>query len=195
MLPEPLQRFLRDRQRPLLAAAAVMLISMASRINLGVRHVLPVYPLLAIPAGYALWRLCAAGWRWRVAAAALLASQSYSFVKAHPEHLAYFNVLAGDTPEFISLDSDFDWGQDMILLDEALQERAINWVYLCARKDVYWNAAIVVNAGIKACPTEKTHGWFAVGRAQMMLNNKIAWLKKYQAVQIENSTIDLYHVP
>ncbi|HXH40475.1 MAG TPA: glycosyltransferase family 39 protein, partial [Thermoanaerobaculia bacterium] len=42
---------------PILSAAAIVVIAMASRINLGVRHVLPIYPLLAIAGGIALIEL------------------------------------------------------------------------------------------------------------------------------------------
>jgi len=30
-----------------------------------------------------------------------------------PDHLAYFNVLAGAEPEHLLVDSDLDWGQDV----------------------------------------------------------------------------------
>lgn len=180
---------------PFLTATGVMLVSMTSQINLGVRHVLPVYPLLAVPSGYALWWLWKGGVHKRLLCGVLLCAQLTSFILAAPQHLSYFNILAGDGPEYITLDSDFDWGQDMIALDEALKERAIKSVYMCARKDTYANAAIVVHAAILPCPKDKKSGWFAVGRAQLMLNNNIAWLKSYEALQIENSTMNLYHIP
>ena len=45
---------------PALSFVAIMIfVSIASRINIGVRHILIVYPLLAIGAGYAVTRLLA----------------------------------------------------------------------------------------------------------------------------------------
>lgn len=181
---------------PLLAAVGIMLVSMNSNINLGVRHVLPLYPLLAIPAGYGLsWLWQRAPWqRWL--AGGILGWQLVSFLAAYPEHLAYFNVLAGDRPEKITLDSDYDWGQDMIILDEALEERGITSLYLCARKDVYYNIRILSRAKILACPKQPITGWIAVGRAfRLLMPNNFTWLNGYQAVQIRNSTLDLYYIP
>ncbi len=183
------------RLYPLLAACGIMLISMTSHINLGVRHVLAMYPLLAIPSGYVLYSLWQQNVHTRIISALLLVWQCASFANAYPEHIAYFNVLAGDAPEHITLDSDFDWGQDMFLLDEALIENGVDEAYMCARHDTFRNAAIVVHAKILPCPQEQAAGWYAVGRAYMLLNNNIAWLKSYEALQIGNSTMNLYHVP
>jgi len=181
---------------PPLAAIGIMLISMNSDINLGVRHVLPLYPLLSIPAGYGLYWLWQQGAWKRGAAAAILLWQTVSFVQAYPEHLAYFNFMAGERPERITLDSDYDWGQDMIILDEALQERGITEAYLCARKDVYWNIHILAHAKILGCPKGPITGWIAVGRAfRLLMPNNFTWLNGYEAVQIGNSTLDLYYIP
>lgn len=185
----------REKLFPLLAATGVMLVSMGSHIHLGVRHVLPVYPLLAIVSGYGAAWLWTGGPLKRLFTAVLLSCQLSAFILAYPEHLAYFNILAGDHPEHISLDSDYDWGQDMILLDEALQELGIDHAAMCSRPSSYWNAAMVVHARISTCPDAPMAGWVAVGRATMQLSNNIAWLKSYETLQIENSTMDLYYIP
>ncbi len=184
-----------DRLYPFFAAIGIMLISMTSHINLGVRHVLPLYPLLALPAGYGLWWLYHQGHTKRKIAAVLIALQFIGFIRAYPEYIPYYNILGGEHPEHISLDSDFDWGQDVILLDEALQEQGIIELYMCTRRDVFWNATVLVKAKINACPKQPVTGWIAVGRAYMQLPNNIAWLRSYQAVQIGKSTMDLYYIP
>lgn len=181
---------------PLVCALAVMAMSMTSNINLGVRHVLPIYPLLSIPAGYALWRLWQGGAVRRMAAAGLIGAQIAGFAAAHPEHIAYFNVLAGSEPERITLDSDYDWGQGMILLDEALQRRSIKSGFLCVRKDAVWSAQFVVGAKLQACPKAPVTGWLAVGRAFRLLNpDNFAWLNEYQPVERIGKTMDLYYIP
>jgi hypothetical protein len=40
-----------------MACAAIVLVSMTSNVNIGVRHVLPVYLLISAPAGLAVVRL------------------------------------------------------------------------------------------------------------------------------------------
>jgi hypothetical protein len=105
--------------------AAILIVAMSSRINIGIRHILPAFPFLAIiaaagtlwliqqrPRGnWALWTAtAAAGWL-------VIGS-----LAAHPDYLAYFNALAGDEPERIVVDSDLDWGQDIKRLGQRLRE-------------------------------------------------------------------------
>lgn len=103
------------RHRTLLVMAALMLaMVMTSRINLGVRHVLPIYLPLSIVAAVGFDRL----WRTRVrllapALGLWLAVNSFA---AHPDYLPWMNAFAGAHPERVVLDSNFDWGQDVVRL-------------------------------------------------------------------------------
>lgn len=105
------------------SAVALLLVSLPSTINLGVRHILPIYPLLAIAGGYGLVRL----WESRILASAgkvvAICLPLWLFVEsiaAHPDYLAYFNQLAGSHPERVLAESDLDWGQDVNRLRSAL---------------------------------------------------------------------------
>jgi hypothetical protein len=97
-------------------ASGILLVGLESHINIGVRHILPVYmgfSLLAAIAALRLLELSRAR-RWmRIALALLLAWFAGSSLLAHPDYLPYFNELAGSHPENIVVDSDLDWGQDM----------------------------------------------------------------------------------
>ena len=105
----------------------LLVASFISHINIGVRHVLPVYMGFAIVAGVGASRLLEVGrtskrarWilggllLWLVATSAL----------SHPDYLPYFNALAGREPEQILVDSDLDWGQDMKRLTKRLTNSA-----------------------------------------------------------------------
>ena len=46
-------------------------------------------------------------------------------MRAHPDHLSYFNALAGDHPEHILVDSNLDWGQDLYRLRDTIAARGI----------------------------------------------------------------------
>ncbi|HWW62036.1 MAG TPA: glycosyltransferase family 39 protein, partial [Thermoanaerobaculia bacterium] len=88
-----------------LAPIAMMLVAMTSGINIGVRHILPIYPFLAIAAAIAtiaLWR------HSRAIVAVLLAWFFIGTTVAHPDYLAWFNELAGRHPERIASDSNLD---------------------------------------------------------------------------------------
>jgi hypothetical protein len=100
---------------PLIVAAAILVPAAFSRIDIGVRHVLPVYAALSVAAGIVIERmLSSAARRATIALAAVfLLWHLASGIMAHPDYLAYTNELTFPTPENMVVDSDLDWGQDM----------------------------------------------------------------------------------
>jgi 4-amino-4-deoxy-L-arabinose transferase-like glycosyltransferase len=96
-----------------------LLVAMSSHLNLGVRHVMPVYPLIYIAVGVVGAQLAsakpqAAGWIGAVLAVALAAET----ISAYPNYIAFFNAPSGGTRGGLRLlgDSNLDWGQDLPLL-------------------------------------------------------------------------------
>jgi 4-amino-4-deoxy-L-arabinose transferase-like glycosyltransferase len=100
--------------------------SIASQLNIGHRHILPIYPVLFIAAGaLGPWlasrrRVLAAG------VAALLAWQAVEAIRIAPHHLAYFNPLGGGPAQGWRrlVDSSLDWGQDLPALQRWLERHA-----------------------------------------------------------------------
>jgi hypothetical protein len=111
------------RWTPVALVAGVLLPAMAGHINIGVRHILPVYMGFSIIAALALIEL--ANWSSRPAALALptilLTWVAAAGIRQHPDYLAYFNEWSGDRPEAILADSDLDWGQEMKRLAQRLK--------------------------------------------------------------------------
>ncbi|MBI5693996.1 MAG: glycosyltransferase family 39 protein [Verrucomicrobia bacterium] len=105
------------RLSPLLLLVAVYGgVALTSRLNIGHRHLLPLYPALFILAGVAVSRLAA--WSRRPAWLGTglgLAAQAVSALTCCPHFLAYFNVTAGgsDRAWRLLVDSSLDWGQDL----------------------------------------------------------------------------------
>ena len=111
--------------QPLGLIAGVLAIGLYSRINIGVRHILPVYMAMSMMAAVAIVRMPEwfAGRRWgNLLLGALLAWFAGSSLFSHPDYLPYFNELAGSEPEKIVVDSDLDWGQDIKRLGHRLNE-------------------------------------------------------------------------
>lgn len=106
-------------------AAGVLAVALFSHINIGVRHILPVYTGFSLVAGAGAMHLLRTGaqraWAKYALAAAVLWFGGTSLA-AHPDYLPYFNELAGSHPENILVDSDLDWGQDYKRLAARLQE-------------------------------------------------------------------------
>jgi len=102
---------------PLCFSGGILLFSMGfSNINIGIRHILPVYLGFSVAGGVVVAKLSETSQRsrlavWIVAAALLwfLVSGSAS----HPDYLAYTNEIAPREPERYLVDSDLDWGQDV----------------------------------------------------------------------------------
>ncbi len=111
---------LRTRARSLegwylaLPAVLYLAVSMVGNLNIGHRHLMPVYPLLFVAAGRAASFL--EGPRPRaIAAWALVAGCAVSFALTTPRYLSYFNVLGGGNRGGWRhlVDSNIDWGQDL----------------------------------------------------------------------------------
>jgi hypothetical protein len=105
--------------------AAILAVAMSSRINIGLRHILPAFPFFAIIAAAGTLWLIQESFRRKWALWAATAAAGWliiSSLAAHPDYLSYFNALAGDEPERIVVDSDLDWGQDIKRLGKRLQE-------------------------------------------------------------------------
>jgi hypothetical protein len=111
----------------------VLLPAMTGRINIGVRHVAPVYLGLSIIAALGLLRLLQSS-RYRLlsysTAIVLLVWMNVSVGMQHPDYLAYFNGFAGKHPENILVDSNYDWGQDLKVLSKRLHQLGADHVAL-----------------------------------------------------------------
>lgn len=103
-------------------AAIYWLACLASPIDLGIRILLPIYPLL-----YAFVAINVTEVRWKAAVIVCAAVAVVESATIFPYYLAYFNALAGgptEGPRYL-LDSNIDWGQDTKRLKAFLQARGL----------------------------------------------------------------------
>jgi hypothetical protein len=119
---------------PLAFSAGILSVALFSHINIGIRHVMPIYMGLSLLAAMGAVRLAelAPREKWAGPAFAVFALwMGASSLLSHPDYLPYFNFLAGDHPEKIVVDSDLDWGQDLKRLSARLKEvgaREVNFL-------------------------------------------------------------------
>lgn len=99
--------------------------SLGSQKQIGLRMILPLLPLWFCLLGVLAARLPPARWRDRLVFAAV-AGVCFTTVRAHPHFLSYYNLGAGGSERGhrVALDSNYDWGQDLIALREQLDELA-----------------------------------------------------------------------
>jgi hypothetical protein len=89
---------------------------LTSRINLGVRHMLPIYPFLFVLLAAVVFHT---RWAWfgrlRMPLFVVVAAlQLFETVHIYPHYLAFFNTVSGgpgNGPRYLA-DSNIDWGQD-----------------------------------------------------------------------------------
>ena len=103
---------------PLAFSLGILIFALFTGINIGVRHLLPVYIGFVLVAASVTAQV-----KWaRIAVAAALVWMGLISLASHPDYLPYFNFLAGSEPEKIAVDSDLDWGQDINRLGKRLRE-------------------------------------------------------------------------
>lgn len=108
-------------------ALAFMAVAMTWRINIGVRHVLPVYPFLLVLAAAAA---CALARRHRAALAALLVLLCYHGAVAAqtaPDYIAFGNALWGGTEKTHKVlhDSNVEWEQNLLIVEDYLKRNGV----------------------------------------------------------------------
>jgi len=117
---------------PLVFAGVFYVISLRSHLNIGLRHILQCYPMMALFAGTLVERgatgVVARRVRW--CAAVLVVWLAAVAALIFPLDLSYFNELAGGPTGGIRYlgDSNVDWGQDLKRLRRVLERRNANEV-------------------------------------------------------------------
>jgi hypothetical protein len=201
---------------PALAAVAVLLVTMSVKYQAGTRHVLVVFPLLCVMAGFGaayLWqgasrttKECPANPRSRslkLAVIALLAWQGISSLRVGRDFLAYFNEFAGRDPgKVLQTGCDLDCGQDLFRLASELKKRHATHAAIAI-----WTSAIPERMGLPKFdvppPHQPVSGWFAVSERALCCGavfheayppDPFEWLKGHKPVAFVGKTIRLYYL-
>jgi hypothetical protein len=149
--------------------------AITSPLNLGIRHLLPVFPftLMLVACELARWlaRAPAASVRALprpgvrgLVVGGLLLWQVVSVVRVYPSFLAYFNEAAGGPAggARYALDSNLDWGQDLRRLRAFVEAHHIEQIAM----DYFGGGSPAYELGAKYIPWESAKGpypgWLAV---------------------------------
>jgi len=102
-----------------------LIIAMSSGMNIGVRHILPMYLFFSVLIGGACWKLIQSNRRWAYAVVVLLIFQAISTSRTYPAYIAYANELWGGPSQVHNLlsDSNSDWGQQLKAVKRYLDQR------------------------------------------------------------------------
>ena len=175
----------------------MLIVLMRTRINIGIRHALPLYVPLAMLAGAAvvlLWPRIST----RIVVIALCAWMIIGSALAHPDYLPWMNAIVGRHPERYLVDSNLDWGQDLLRLRDACRRLGITQL----RVNLFGTADLP-HLGLP--PTQKIDpqvaypGWYAVSETQIVTAqienpDSYRWLTDNYSFRRVGKSIRLYQV-
>ena len=171
-------------------------------VNIGVRHVLPLYPFLLLYAGaFAEW---ARTWRWdlrwtKLFFGVLLIAQAADIARYAPDYLSYFTVLVkpANTWQLLS-DSNTDWGQGLVALRRFQDEHPYEPIHLAyvGEVDPAWYGIRYTRLHEQDRPS----GLVVVSATHLsgqLLTNHDAyrWLLQYPLKTVLNHTLYVFQVP
>jgi hypothetical protein len=145
--------FLQDGAFILVPAGIYFFTAMGGNIQLGIRHILPVFPFLFLLAGLALAGLVSAsaaglaGIRKIILLLVVLLPLT-ELAMVYPHYLAFFNVFVGgprNGSDYL-VDCNLDWGQDLILLKRWMVAHDVQHINLS-----YYGTADPAAYGITNC--------------------------------------------
>ena len=103
------------------------MIAMGTGLDIGARHILPMYAFLSVLIGGAVVALAKSDRRWMYVAGVLLAWHIVSSARSYPDYIAYSNEFWGgpaNTYKYLT-DSNTDWGQQLKSVKTYLDQRGV----------------------------------------------------------------------
>jgi 4-amino-4-deoxy-L-arabinose transferase-like glycosyltransferase len=181
---------------PLIAAAAYLACAMTSKANIGIRHVLPMYPLLVVVAGVECAR---ARVRDQFVGWLLVAWLLVAALVAHPDYIAYFNEVVGGPAngQDYLIDSNFDWGQNGKAIQQWMEANHVARVYL----DYFGTGAAIRYLGtpvdfVKPNQVPKLRDGYLVISATRLMTPEHQWLREnHRPLARIRNTLFVYALP
>ncbi len=130
-------------------------LSMLAGLNIGVRHILPIWPFLIVAGSGALWAFAKQRKAAQIVIAALLLFHAASAVATAPSYIAYANELWGgtDATHRVLKDSNVEWGQNMKIARRWLAQEGVTDCWFAA----YGHGAL--NTAQQPCRLLPAFGW------------------------------------
>jgi hypothetical protein len=161
----------------LLPLAMYLGISMTMHINIGLRHILPIYPFVLLIGGKAVAAVLASRRKLLAMTLAALCLLQVGAVSAiHPYYLAFFNQFVGGPKNGYKYlaDSNLDWGQDLKRLKKWMDANGvdkINLAYFGSADPAYYGIHCTHLRGSLVFTTNKIEEPFLPGLVAVSVNN------------------------
>lgn len=189
-------------------------VSIRSNLNIGIRHLLPVFPFIIILVSRAvvLWLKKPPFKTKHIFVGLLLLWQIVAVIHIYPHFLAYFNELAGgpDNGHKYVTDSNLDWGQDLRRLTDFVEENKIDKIYLnyfgggspayyLGNKYHRWDAKqkpdqLPPNSWLAVSANELQGGRATPVKGFGQKTGYYNWLNQYEPVTVIGHSIFVYYI-
>ena len=183
----------------------LLFLGMRSRLQLGIRYILPIFPFLYMFIGWQISKLLES--KVKIIAYIILiliiGFQMNSVLKVHPYYLAYYNEYIGRPQNGWKylVDSNTDWGQDLKRLAQFVKDKKIDHI----RVDYFGGGNAAYYLGDKAeiwgYDKGRAKGWFAISASAIQWNSQneydmsYKWLTdNYEPVEQIGYSILVFHV-
>lgn len=171
--------------------------AMNSNLNLGIRHIFPVWPFIALAIA-SLVTVTTKRW-WKIVLGTSIGGLAITLAFAWPNTIAYFNAFAGGSANGHNVlqGSNYDWGQDAWRLrDFIAQEKFTEYsveLFGSVPENVVWpdRNRLLVDADI-AAGTKPSGIIFVSSGVLDRPNSNVDWLKTYSPTWRIGSTITGY---
>jgi len=120
--------------------ALYLAVAMSSHMNIGVRHVLPIYAFLGVLIGGVAVALVNRQRRWMYGIGALILFQMVTSLRAFPTYIPYVNEAWGGPKNawWLLSDSNSDWAQQLKATKQYLDTRGVKDCWF-----VYFGAGVI----------------------------------------------------
>lgn len=176
-----------DEYLLIIPAVVFLAFAMYSKADLGIRHILPIFPFLFLFIAKIINLIDFKKWGWAtVGFVILILWYLSSALTSFPNYIAYFNEFAGGSRGGYKIltDSNLDWGQDVFRIKDYVEKNQIKDYYL-----VYgWDGEQYLQKnGLKyktLFPNERVQGKVIISASSLVGDSGYSWLKNYPRTQI-----------
>lgn len=106
--------------------------SVFTNIPIGIRFLLPIFPLLFIACGGIVRHIAMKEWKGKILLGMMLFAYCLPALSIYPDYLSYFNTASGgpENGHRWLIDSNIDWGQDLPALKRYMTDNKVETVKL-----------------------------------------------------------------
>ena len=193
--------------------------SLKSNLNIGVRHLLPVFPFtIVLASAGVIFLIKKLSWSKSLKysslsiLAILILFQAYSVISVYPNFIAYFNEAIGGPKQGYKYveDSNLDWGQDLKRLNIWLEKNNIKKIYINyfggSDLDYYLGNKYIFWDGMNN-PSQMTESKYIAVSATLLQGGRgkpsigydsptgyYNWLNSYEPIAVIGHSIFVYYI-